>query len=107
MGMPEFTTDMSGMAGSSPKNIQAIAILRIYEKYWDQMATNENFQIDRATAATIITCPDAKQRDEMWKFYTAQRDKTNAVDASVLAVGMWYSFMADSMGLNEKSTAGW
>jgi hypothetical protein len=107
MGMPEFTTDMSGMAGSSPKNIQAIAILRIYEKYWDQMATNPDFQVDRATAATIITCPDAKQRDKMWQLYLTEKENSNEVNASVLAIGAWYSFMADSMGLNEKSTAGW
>lgn len=109
MPLPELTSDISGMAGSSPKNIAAIAILRLYERYFEYMAINPDVNVDRMTAAILISCPEKAQREEMWKRYLAEKEKQdgNVVTASVYAVGDWYQYMSNAMGLNEKSTGGW
>lgn len=114
MSLPELTSDMTSMAGSSPKQIAAIAVLRLYERYFHEMATNPNVNIDRMTAAILISCPEDKQREAMWKEYCKLRDDektgeeqlTRVLTASVMAVGKWYQYMSNAMGLNEKSTGG-
>ena len=109
MGLPELTGDISGMAGMSPKNIAAISVLRLYEKYFDYMATSKDINIDRMTAALLICCPEEHTREELWKKYTDERDKQdgNQITASVLAVGGWYQYMSFAMGLTEQSRGGW
>lgn len=97
------------MAGMSPKNIAAISVLRLYEKYFDYMATSKDINIDRMTAALLICCPEEHKREELWKKYTDERDKQdgNQITASVLAVGGWYQYMSFAMGLTEQSRGGW
>ena len=110
MGLPELTGDISGMAGMSPKNIAAISVLRLYEKYFDYMATGgQNINIDRMTAAILISCPEENRRNELWTIYETERDKPNGnqITASVLAVGGWYQYMSFAMGLTEQSRGGW
>jgi hypothetical protein len=108
MGMPELTSDIQGMAGSSPKNIAAIAVLRLYEKYFEYMAIHENVNVEQMTAALLICCPEKKRREEMWKTYLEQKKATGSeVSASVYSVGDWYEYMSGAMGLNETSTGGW
>jgi hypothetical protein len=106
MGMPELTSDMSSMAGLSPKKVAAIATLRMFEKYFDFMTNT--YGIEGATAALLITCTEKPQREAMWKRYTDERDKQdgNLVTASVYSVGDWYQYQCNAMGLNEQSTGG-
>jgi hypothetical protein len=107
MGLPELTADISSLAGSSPKNIAAIAVLRLYEKYWEAMALDNNFNVERGTAALIICCPEANKREAIWAKFISERDKTGSLTtASVLAVGEWYTYMSSAMGLHEKSYGG-
>ena len=109
MPMPELTSDMNNMAGLSPKKVAAVAILRLYEKYFDNMAANKDVNIDRMTAAILISCPENDQRERLWKLYRDTRDKDNNDDqltASVVAVGAWYQYMSGAMGLTESSTMG-
>jgi hypothetical protein len=107
MALPEITGDLAGMAGASPKTVATISFLRLYEKYWDNMATNPDFIIDRGTAALIIACPEEEQRNRIWQSYIDEKAKTNEVNASVIAVGKMYTYMSDAMGLYEKSTGAW
>ena len=109
MGLPELTGDISGMAGMSPKNIAAISVLRLYEKYFDYMATSKDINIDRMTAALLICCPEENRRKELWDLYEKERDREggNQITASVLAVGGWYQYMSSAMGLTEQSRGGW
>lgn len=109
MGMPELTGDINALAGSSPKNIAAIAALRLYEKYFDYMAVSENVNIDRLTAALLISCTEKRQREGMWEEYIKLKETPdlNPTTASVHAVGMWYEFMSKSLGLTEQSVGGW
>ena len=109
MAMPELTGDINDLAGSSPKNIAAIAALRLYEKYFDNMSTNPEVNVDRMTAALLISCTQTKKREEMWEKYTKAKNENggNEVFASVIAVGEWYEYMSESLGLSEKSVGGW
>jgi hypothetical protein len=76
MALPEITGDLSGMAGASPKTVATISFLRLYEKYWDNMATNPDFIIDRGTAALIIACPEEEQRNRIWQSYIDEKAKS-------------------------------
>jgi hypothetical protein len=116
MGMPELTGDINDFGGSSPKNIAAIAALRLYEKYFDYMSTGEHINIDRMTAALLISCTETQEREKMWNTYRTERkrltdegetDLTAETTASVLAVGKWYEFMSKCLGLTEQSIGGW
>ena len=109
MGMPELTGDINDMAGSSPKNIAAIAALRLYEKYFDYMASNPEVNIDRMTAALLISCTHKTKREQMWQTYMDKKsqDGCNEVTASVYAVGEWYEYMSNALGLNDQSVGGW
>jgi hypothetical protein len=111
MGMPELTSDLSDMAGLSPKKVAAVAALRLYEKYVDYMAKPEGVSIDGLTAAVIISCTEEAQREAMWQAYLDERDKQDGgsaakFTASVYAIGKWYQYMSNSMGLTERSTGG-
>lgn len=108
MGSPDFGSDMM-MAGQSPKVIAAILTMRIYEKYFDYMASGgAEINVERMTAALLITCPEKKQRETMWKTFIDQRKELDSeVAASVYAVGDWYEYMSNAMGLNEKSVGGY
>jgi hypothetical protein len=114
MALPELTGDMMTMAGASPKAIAAISFLRLFEKYFDNMATNPDVNIDRMTAAMLICCPEKQQRELMWNKYTEERnagvgtedEAIRIVSASVHSVGDLYEYMSNAMGLNEKSTGG-
>ena len=116
MAMPEINGDINDMAGSSPKNIAAIAALRLYEKYFDYMAVGEHVNIDRMTAALLISCTETKQRKTLWETYLTEKkavldkgeeDLTAETTASVEAVGQWYEYMSKMLGLTETSIGGW
>ena len=105
---PSFNTYLS-MAGSSPKTIAAILMMRIYEKYFDYMASGgEQINIQRMTAALIITCPEKSKREEIWQTFLTEKDKPNGneMSASVYAVGEWYQYMSNALGLNESTYGG-
>jgi hypothetical protein len=116
MGMPELTGDINDFAGSSPKIVAAIAALRLYEKYFDYMSTGEHINIDRMTAALLISCTDTGKRKKLWESYVSEKKKivedgesvvSADTTASVLAVGDWYEYMSKSLGLTEQSIGGW
>jgi hypothetical protein len=106
MGLPELTSDINDMAGSSPKTIAAVSVLRLYEKFFDYMSINPNVNVERMTAALLISCPEKAIRERMWKLYLKERDAPGGgeVNAAIYAAGEWYEYMSNAMGLNEKST---
>ena len=110
MPVTELTADISSMAGSSPKSIAAIMTLRLYEKYFDYLAHNVGggIDIDGLTAAILISCPEKTLREKMWSDYVTEKEKTGDVKtASVHAVGDWWTYMVDAMGLQEVTSGGW
>jgi hypothetical protein len=104
MGLPELTSDLNDMAGSSPKTIAAVSVLRLYEKFFDYMSVNPNVNVERMTAALLISCPEKARREAMWTTYLKERDAGGEVNAAIYAAGEWYEYMSNAMGLNEKST---
>lgn len=104
--------DIASEAGASPKKFIAIAIHRLYEKYFDYMM--KTYGTDGATAVMIISCPEEGKRKQMWDEYILERDRVDPnlsdeekrISASVNGLGMWYQHMSEEMGLNETTTLG-
>jgi hypothetical protein len=104
--------DITSNAGSSPKKFIAIAIHRLYEKYFDFMM--QTYGADGAAAVMMISCPDAKERELMWNTYLSERDNSDPnlseqekiMTASVSSLGVWYQHMCIELGLSETTTGG-
>ena len=113
MVMPELTSDVASVAGMSPKKIAGLLILRLYEKFFDNMAANPDVNMDRMTAAILISCPEKAQRERLWKLYVDTRDEdenlpmeTRVLTAAIKACGEWWQYQCNAMGLNDETTGG-
>ena len=100
-------TPTTGMAGGSPKTLYVFFLLNLCSRYFEVMRAGETYDIDAATASLVAFCPDREKREELWKTYMIEKQKTNSsVTASVLVVGDLISYLSEIMEFTEKSTAG-